>query len=121
MNDEIQSTEVKRAFHTARAMKWAFPLFPLFVLLLAGIVALVTGNRCIVLIGFILALFGSIAVYFVGIKFCRCPKCGQYWWSPISMGIGWLSMITQAEIGPDETKTYTCRNCGLEIGPHLRK
>jgi predicted nucleic-acid-binding Zn-ribbon protein len=121
MSDEVNSIDVQRAFQMARTMKWAFPFFPLFVVLVTGLTALVARNMSIAIIGLIVALIGSIGVYLLGIQLGRCPKCGQYWWSSISMGMGWLSMMMQVEIGPDETETYTCRKCGLEIGPHLRR
>jgi hypothetical protein len=120
MNDRVNSKEVLRAFKMARFMKWIFPLTPFCVLLVAAIAALLKHSTMPILWGFMLAVFGGITVYFVGIQFCRCPKCGQHWWSPISLGMGWLSVMMYAEIGDDETESYRCRKCGLEIGPCLR-
>jgi predicted RNA-binding Zn-ribbon protein involved in translation (DUF1610 family) len=121
MGDKVQKSQVSIAFRMARIMKWLFPLTPFFILLLSAIIALTAKSTWPILWGFITAIVGSVIVYVIGIQFCRCPKCGQHWWSPISLGIGWLSLMMYAEMGDDETDTYRCRNCGMAIGPYLRK
>jgi len=117
----MNSNQVRRALRMARVMKWVFPLTPLLVMLVSMIVALLMRSTGPILVGFIIAIPGCIIAYFIGIQFCRCPKCGQSWWSPISMGMGWLSLIMYTEMDGDETDSFRCRNCGLEIGPHLSK
>lgn len=121
MNNSVDSQKVRRAFGHAGRMKWVFPLFPFVVLLAAAGVAFATQQIICLLIGLLVALFGSGAFFLVGIRFCRCPVCGQRWWSPLSLGFGWLSMLMNTELGGDETETYRCRRCGLEIGPHLKR
>jgi len=37
----------------------------------------------------------------------------------MSLGMGWLSLMMYSEMGNDETDSYKCRKCGLEIGPYL--
>lgn len=121
MNEPVHSSQVRRAFMMARMMKWVFPLTPIFVLLIAVFTALLIKSSAPILVGFIIAIPGWIAAYFVGIQFCRCPQCGQCWWSPFSFGLGWLTLMMNAELGGDETDSFRCRTCGLEIGPHVRK
>ena len=121
MNNDVDSVKVRRALANAKMMKWAFPALPGTILIITALLALATGKiGLFVLGGVTFAFFGPVVFYFIGIQFCRCPVCGQKWWSPLSLGFGWLSILMNTELGGDETETYRCRNCGLEIGPHLK-
>lgn len=68
---------------------------------------------------------GMAAGYFIlaGIAaiFCSCPKCGQIWWSNISVfGPGYLTFSAELETTGIETETLKCRNCKLDLRKYLR-
>lgn len=101
-------------------MKWGFPFIPIVLLFASIIAAFLARNDILLVAGLFAVLLVSIALYFIGARYCRCPKCNQLWWSPISLGMGWLSIMMDEEVGGDETESFRCRKCGLEIGPHLK-
>jgi len=113
--------QIRKAFIMARVMKWVFPFTPIVIIFISFSIALSMQSSICFVIGSFIGILASVAVYFVGIQFCRCPKCGQHWWSPLSLGFGWWTLMDSINAGGDETDTFKCRKCGLEIGPHLKQ
>jgi hypothetical protein len=64
----------------------------------------------------LVVLLGVIQLF--GYSAARCPRCGQTWKS--SFRFPWsLAVLANAECG-DETETFVCRTCRLDIGVGLR-
>ena len=102
----------------ARFMKWyATPLSGLtlvFSMLAGMIVAWYVGVVILIL---------SLGVLFiiVGHYLARCPRCGQVWWDGLggtgfaAWNGGWFAPRVLAPV-KEETETFVCRRCRLDIG-----
>ena len=114
--DRSEHARIRRAFRAATFMKWAsVPL-----MLLAGIVAVLIASfssRPYLGLGFL--LFSWAALLLFGYLRARCPRCGQVWWSRTGMFVvsPWLILFG----GEDETDSFVCRRCNLDIGYGLRE
>lgn len=64
-----------------------------------------------------LILFG--APFLFGYSLARCPRCGQVWWPVPRWRAPWLSDTT---VPPeeDETDSFVCRRCRIDIGLAFR-
>lgn len=103
----------------ARFMKWgATPLAGL-----ALIAATIVGVSSSWYFGIGLFVATWSALYIVGYSAARCPHCGQVWWSALSMVLlaPWWAVIAHAAEQGDETETFVCRRCRIDIGLALRK
>ncbi|TXT44956.1 MAG: hypothetical protein FD140_4799 [Limisphaerales bacterium] len=80
--------------------------------------------------GMTMAWYWGAAVFVVswaglfigGYSQARCPRCGQVWWSgmgAIAATGGWMAVAQSAE-QEDETESFVCRRCRLDIGLGLR-
>lgn len=103
----------------ARFMKWgATPLAGL-----ALIAAAIVGASSTWYFGIGLFVATWSVLYIVGYSTARCPHCGQVWWSALSMLMfapWWAVAVLFAEHG-DETETFVCRGCRIDIGLALRE
>lgn len=110
---------IKKAMRAARFMKWcATPVSGV-----AMIVSAIIGGNTAWYFG-VLAFLTMWSVLFIGgFLRARCPRCGQVWWSSMSMltVAPWWLMAGEAAEGEDETESFVCRRCHLDIGLGLRK
>ena len=91
----------------ARFMKWGGGLVARAVALVAIILGVTTvWYRGVIL--FVL-LYGALLVF--GFLAARCPRCGQIW----GRTWGW------SDVDYDETESFVCRRCRLDIGLAFRK
>jgi hypothetical protein len=96
-------------------MKWgAVPL-----MLIAGLVAWLIGRSSGWWFGraFLLLAWGALLGF--GYWRARCPRCGQVWWSKTGMFL--IAPVLILFGGADETDSFVCRRCGLDIGFGLRE
>lgn len=106
--------KVRKAIRVARFMKWyATPISGLtlvFSILAGMVVAWYVGVVILIL---------SWGVLFIGVGYwlARCPRCGQVWCDGM-FGIGFMGWLGPMELKPlkDETETFVCRRCRLDIG-----
>ena len=110
--------KIRKAMRAARFMKWwATPI--------AGIIFLLS-----VLFGMFVTWYVGVAIFviaqgvlfIVGYSVARCPHCGQVWWSgmgTIAVVGGWLAIAEEAA-RENETESFVCRRCRLDIGLGLR-
>jgi hypothetical protein len=117
--DRSECPRIKKAIRAARFMKWgATPLAGL-----ALIVAIVVGVSSSWYVGLGIFVATWAVLFIVGYSTARCPHCGQVWWSALSMvafAPWWAVAVLAAEQG-DETETYVCRRCRIDIGFALRE
>jgi hypothetical protein len=103
----------------ARFMKWIAVPRAWLAVILAIIIGV--GSEWYFGVGFFVVTLTVLFV--VGYSKARCPRCGQVWGS--SMGAltfapWWAIADEAAEVG-DETETFVCRRCRLDIGLGLRE
>jgi len=105
--DQAERPQIRKAMRAARVMKWgATPVFGI-----GTIAAVIIGVGTAWYVGLIVfAIVASLLV--VGYGAARCPHCGQLWGSGL---LAWRS-----ELPVDETETFVCRRCRLDIGLGLR-
>jgi hypothetical protein len=62
------------------------------------------------------------ALFIFGYSAARCPHCGQVWWSGMgTLAVApWLFAVTEQAVQEDETESFVCRRCRLDIGLGLR-
>jgi hypothetical protein len=109
--------KIRRAFRAATFMKWAsVPLLGV-----AAILAVVIGASSGWRVGLAFYLLAWAVLFVAGYSRARCPRCAQVWWS-------WMGMLTLAPwwlvaagAGQDETDSFVCRRCGLDIGMGLKE
>ena len=111
--------KIRKAIRVARFMNWyATPISGLalvFSIFAGMIVAWYVG---------IVILILSWGVLFIIAGHClaRCPRCGQVWWDGMggtgfaAWNGGWFAPIAPRK---DETETFVCRRCRLDIGRGL--
>jgi hypothetical protein len=114
--DRAEHPKIKKAFRAATFMKWgSVPLAGI-----ATIIALVIGASSAWYIGLGFFVLAWATLFTVGYSLARCPRCGQVWWS-------WMGMLVLAPWwlvatgGEDETNSFVCRRCNLDIGFGLRE
>jgi hypothetical protein len=110
--------KIKKAMRAALFMKWiAVPLAWLTAII--GLVIILDSAWYLGLGIFVLTwgiLFG------LGAALARCPRCGQVWWSRMTMVTftPWSAIVNRI-LDPGETESLVCRNCYLDIGVGLRE
>ena len=108
--DRTEHSKIRKAFRAATFMKWgSVPLVGI-----AAIIALLIGSssRWYFGLGFLLLAWAALLIF--GFSKARCPRCGQVWWSRTGMFVvsPWLILFG----GEDETDSFVCRRCNLDIG-----
>ncbi len=113
--ERAEHAKIKRAFRAATFMKWCAVPFMGMALIVAGLIRY--SSRSYAGLVFLLLAWGGLLG--LGYATARCPRCGQVWWSKTVMFIiaPWLISLG----GDDETDSFTCRRCGLDIGYGLRE
>ncbi len=114
--DRAEHPKIKRAFRAAKFMKWgSVPLAGV-----AAVVAVVIGGSSAWYFGLGVFLLAWGVLFILGYSTARCPRCGQVWWS-------WMGLLVFAPWwliamgGEDETDSFVCRKCNLDIGLGLRE
>ena len=103
----------------ARFMKWgATPLAGV-----ATIAAVIIGASSAWYFGVIAFLVMWSVLFIFGYTCARCPRCGQVWWSGMgTLAVApWWYSITESAAQEDETESFVCRRCRLDIGLGLRE
>jgi len=111
--DPSECPKIKKAFRAAKFMKWgSIPLMGI-ALVVARLITY-SSNRYF---GLAFLLFAWGVLIGIGYSTARCPRCGQVWWARTAMF--WISpwLIFGGE---DETESFVCRRCRLDIGMGLR-
>lgn len=109
---------IRRAMRWARFMKWGANL----VAGVALIFAVYFGMTVAWYWGAALFVVSWGGIFILGYSQARCPRCGQVWWSgmgAIAATGGWMAVAQSAE-QEDETESFVCRRCRLDIGLGLR-
>jgi hypothetical protein len=114
--DPSEYPKIQKAFRAARFMKWWSGI----LLVVSGFFSIMVGLYTVwyLGLGLLLLLWGILLVG--GFSQARCPHCGQVWWSilvflplvPI-----WLLIVPE---DVEETNTFVCRRCRLDIGMGLK-
>ena len=113
--DRTEHAKIRKAFRAATFMKWcSVPLMGI-ALLVACFIRY--SSRGYYGLTFLLLAWGALLGF--GYAMARCPRCGQVWWSKTVMFViaPWLIFLG----GDDETDSFACRRCGLDIGFGLRE
>ena len=115
--EPTECPKIKKAMRAAQFMKWgAVPLA-----WTAALVAITIGaaSRWYVGVGVFLAAWGTLFV--AGFSRARCPRCGQVWSTRMGMVTfaPWWALVGLE--GEDETESFVCRRCRLDIGLGLRE
>jgi hypothetical protein len=85
--------------------------------------ALIIGVSTAWYVGVILFAVTSGALFGFGYTLARCPHCGQVWWGnalPRTAPPSWSDLRVSTP-DADETQSYVCRRCRLDIGLGLRE
>jgi hypothetical protein len=115
--DRAEHTKIKKAFRAATFMKWgSVPLAGV-----AAIVSVIIGAATAWYFGLGFFLFSWAALFTVGYSTARCPRCGQVWWSRMGMLVLAPWWFVAMGGGEDETDSFVCRRCSLDIGYGLRE
>jgi len=114
--EAAERPRIKRAMRAARFMKWGAPL----VALAGMLVAVIIGANTAWYLGLIALIIAWSTLYIFGYTSARCPRCGQVWWSGYGvLGVQWWYNAKSAAKA-DETESFVCRRCRLDIGFGLR-
>jgi predicted permease len=109
--------KIKKAYRAAKLMKWWTFILMVLMAILSGIV----GHHTFWYIGLSMVLILWSVFLFVGYSKARCPHCGQIWWSSRTtlMFVVPIWLLFMGEDN-DETESFVCRRCRLDIGYGLR-
>ncbi len=83
------------------------------------IAAIFIGMRAAWYIGVIAFIIVWAALFIFASACARCPHCGQIWGRLGDFGAWWF-MFGQQAADKDETESFVCRRCRLDIGYGLR-
>ena len=114
--------KIQKGFKAAKFMKWWGTFLSGLSLALSAIV----GYCTVWYLGLVLLFVLLGALFIIGYSQARCPHCGQVWWSPmvlIFIAPWWLLiglLLTGSMSEEDETETFVCRRCRLNIGMGLK-
>ncbi len=113
--DRTEHAKIRKAFRAATFMKWASVPLMGIALIASWLIHYSSGGYS----GLVFLLLAWGALLGLGYAMARCPRCGQVWWSKTAMFViaPWLILFG----GEDETDSFVCRRCGLDIGFGLRE
>jgi len=112
--DPREYPKIRRAFRTAMFMKWA--AVPLMGIALTISFFIAYSWRGYFGLGFLLLAWGSLWAF--GYMKARCPRCGQVWWPRTAVFV--IAPILLLFTNEDETDSFVCRRCHLDIGIGLK-
>jgi hypothetical protein len=103
----------------ARFMKWGATLVAGVAMIISVIIGVITAWYFGIL-AFVI-LWGALFIF--GYMAARCPHCGQVWWSGMgTLAVApWWFAATEHAAQEDETESFVCRRCRLDIGRGLRE
>jgi hypothetical protein len=108
---------IRKAFRAAKFMKW----WSMILLGFTAFLSFVVGRYTVwyLGLGLLLILWGVLLI--AGYSKARCPHCGQIWWSSRTTLL-FIVPILLLFMGEDldETESYVCRRCRLDIGYGLK-
>jgi len=117
--EPAERPRIRKAMRAAHFMKWATP--PVFIGSLVA--AFMVGWDTVWYAGAILLVIAWGAYFGLGYSLARCPRCGQVWWGNRSgrHPAPWWCGIKVSPPDADETESFVCRRCRLNIGLALRE
>jgi hypothetical protein len=109
--------KIKRAYRAAKFMKW----WSNMLMGLTAILSIVVGHYTVWYLGLVLVLILWGVLLVGGYSHARCPHCGQVWWSS-RMALMFVLPLWLLFLGEDndETESFVCRRCRLDIGYGLK-
>ena len=114
--DPTEFPRIKRAMRAARFMKWgATPIAGL-----AMLISVVVGAGIAPYVGVLTFLLSCGALVLIGFGFARCPHCGQVWWPSPFLHAPWRPASKEFLPEEDETESFVCRRCRIDIGQAFR-
>jgi hypothetical protein len=114
--DPSELPRIKKAMRAARFMKWgAAPIMGV-----ALIVSFMLGVSIASYVGVLAFLVSCGALYLIGYSLARCPRCGQVWWPSPFVNAPWQPGSTEFLPQADETQSFVCRRCRIDVGLALR-
>jgi hypothetical protein len=100
----------------ARFMKWGAPLIMQGMVL----VSIMVGATTAWYFGLLTFLMSCGALYLLGYGLARCPHCGQVWWAGAFLYAAWRPGSRDYRPQENETESFVCRRCRIDIGFALR-
>jgi len=112
--DPSEHRKIRMALRAATFMKWAAVPVMGIALIVSFLIAYSWGGyfglACFLLVwGSLLAFTCTMA---------RCPRCGQVWWPRTAVFV--IAPILILFTSEDETDSFVCRRCHLDIGLGLK-
>jgi hypothetical protein len=112
--DPSEHRKIRMAFRAATIMKWAAVPLMGIALIVSFLIGYSSGGYFG--LAFLLLVWTSVIVF--GFVAARCPRCGQVWWPRTAVfAIAPILIVFTSE---DETDSFVCRRCHLDIGFGLR-
>ena len=112
--DPSEHRKIRMAFRAATFMKWA--AVPLMGLALIVSLLIAYSWRGYYGLAFLLLVWCSVLAF--GYARARCPRCGQVWWPRTAVFV--IAPILILFTREDETDSFVCRRCHLDIGMGLK-
>lgn len=109
--------QIRRALRAARFMKWVAPLIGS----VATIASILVGATTAPYIGVLTFLVSHAALYLFGYSLARCPHCGQIWWPGPFLYAPWWPGSSHYLPQENETESFVCRRCRIDIGFAFRE
>jgi hypothetical protein len=100
----------------ARSMKWGAPLITGVTAIASFIIGVSTAWH----VGILLFLVSCGALYLFGYSLARCPHCGQVWWAGSFLYAPWQPGSKEYLPQENETESFVCRRCRIDIGSAFR-
>ncbi len=114
--DPTEFPRIRRAMRAARFMKYgAIPIAGV-----AMIASIMVGASIAPYVGVLTFLISCGALGLFGYSLARCPHCGQVWWAGPFVIAPWWSAAKEFLPQEDETQSFVCRRCRIDIGLALR-
>jgi hypothetical protein len=116
--EPAEHPRIRNAMRAARIMRWVSA----FVIIVAPLTALVLGATTVWYVGVVIIVIALGALSF-GYSLARCPRCGQVWWGNRSgryTAPSWCD-VSVSPPDADETQSFVCRRCRLNLGLALRE
>ena len=84
------------------------------------IVSIMVGATIAPYVGILVFLIACGALGLFGLSLARCPHCGQLWWPSPFVNAPWRPADKEFLPQEDETQSFVCRRCRIDIGLALR-
>ena len=115
--DPTDIPRIRRAIRAARFMKWgAAPIIGILIF-----ICTILGISAARYLGVLAFLISCGAFLLFGYSRARCPRCGQVWWGRTILYAPLRGADKEFQPLEDETESFVCRRCRVDIGVALRK